>query len=199
MEEVIELIIKYGYIILFLYSLGGGFVAMVGAGILAGLGRLDLWVCLLVGLSANFLGDCILYYLVRTQRSTLSIIINKARRKIALVRLWMRKFGAFLMLFQKFIYGLKTLVPLAAGMSGYNIKKFMLYNAVGSVLWALCFGFGGFALSEPIKAIFEAFGQYSFIAPIFLLVLVLGLYIWISRISERKILSRIKSDFIKSK
>jgi len=42
MEETFSNLETYGYIGLFLYSLGGGFVALLGAGVLSFLGKMDL-------------------------------------------------------------------------------------------------------------------------------------------------------------
>ena len=54
MQETIDLIVKYGYIILFLYSLGGGFVALVGASVLSYAGKMDLTISIFVAVFANF-------------------------------------------------------------------------------------------------------------------------------------------------
>ena len=42
MEGIIDSLSTYGYIILFLYSLGGGMVAIIAAGILSYAGKMDL-------------------------------------------------------------------------------------------------------------------------------------------------------------
>ena len=54
MEELIK---EWGYIVLFLYSFGGGFVALIAAGVLSYTGDLNIYITLLVAGSSNFLGD----------------------------------------------------------------------------------------------------------------------------------------------
>ena len=68
MQETIDLIVKYGYVILFLYSLGGGFVALIGAAVLSYAGKMDLGLSIAVAVVANFLGDTLLFYLARYQK-----------------------------------------------------------------------------------------------------------------------------------
>ena len=51
----------YGYIGLFLYSLGGGFVGLLAAGVLSYAGKMDLGTSIAVAFFANFLGDMLLF------------------------------------------------------------------------------------------------------------------------------------------
>ena len=55
----------YGYLILFFYSLGGGMIALIAAGILSGGGSMNIWLSILIAFGANFLGDSALFYLTR--------------------------------------------------------------------------------------------------------------------------------------
>ncbi|MGZ8546666.1 MAG: DedA family protein, partial [Sulfuricurvum sp.] len=42
MDDMLNNLSTYGYAILFLYSLGGGMVALIGAGVLSFMGKMDL-------------------------------------------------------------------------------------------------------------------------------------------------------------
>ncbi len=57
-----------GYIALFLYSFGGGFVGLVIAGVLSYAGDLNIVVSMIVAGSANFIGDQFLFYMARTNK-----------------------------------------------------------------------------------------------------------------------------------
>ena len=186
MQETIDLITKYGYIILFLYSLGGGFVALVGASVLSYAGKMDLTLSLIVATLGNFIGDMILFYLARYQKKEFSSYLQKHRRKLAYIHILMKKYGSFLMIIKKYIYGVKTLVPLAAGVSKFDVVKFSIYNALGAILWALSFGFGGYFLGEIIIKGIDLMSDYPFIAPIFVAILFLGIWLWISKAIKNK-------------
>ena len=109
MEDTFSNLATYGYIGLFLYSLGGGFVALVGAGVLSFMGKMDLTLVIAVAFIANALGDVMLFYMARYQKSMMMEGIKSHRRKLALAHIMMKKNGNWIIVFQKFVYGIKTL------------------------------------------------------------------------------------------
>ncbi|TLD85301.1 DedA family protein [Helicobacter sp. MIT 11-5569] len=185
MQETIDLIAKYGYVILFLYSLGGGFVALVGASILSFAGKMDLSLSILVACVANFLGDWLLFYLSRYQKAMMQPYLTTHRRKLALVHLLMRKYGSIILIVKKYIYGFKTLVPLAIALTPYSLVKFNLYNAIGAVIWSVSIGVVGYFSGGILIKIFEMLGDYPIFAPLFLILLLGGLWLWLSRATKR--------------
>ncbi|TLD87841.1 DedA family protein [Helicobacter sp. MIT 05-5294] len=186
MQETIDLIAKYGYAILFLYSLGGGFVALVGASILSFAGKMDLTLSILVAAVANFLGDWLLFYLARYQKAMMQPYLAKHRRKLALVHLLMRRYGSVILIVKKYIYGFKTLVPLAIALTSYSLVKFNLYNAVGAILWSVSIGILGYFSGGILIKGFEILGDYPALAPLFVLFLIGGLWLWLSRATKRR-------------
>jgi len=91
MEDTFSNLATYGYIGLFLYSLGGGFVAIVGAGVLSFMGKMDLTTSMIIAFSANAIGDVMLFYMARYQKSTMMEGLRKHRRKLALSHVMMKK------------------------------------------------------------------------------------------------------------
>ena len=57
MQDIINSVSTYGYIVLFLYSLGGGMVALIAAGILSFAGKMDITLSIIVAAVANTIGD----------------------------------------------------------------------------------------------------------------------------------------------
>lgn len=185
MQETLDTLIKYGYIILFLYSLGGGMVAILAAGVLSASGKLDLALCISLAFVANVLGSSLLFILGKYFKKDLSTFLKKHARKFALARLKMRQYGVFLIFLQKFIYGLKTFIPMAAGLMRYNFASFFIINALASLVWAVGFGYLGFAFGELISGFVDDLGNYPFIMPLFLLALVLLLWFYLSKFSKK--------------
>ena len=172
MQETIDLIAKYGYAILFLYSLGGGFVALIGASVLSFAGKMDLSLSILVACVANFLGDWLLFYLARYQKAMMQPYLASHRRKLALVHLLMRKYGSLI-------------VPLAIALTPYSLLKFNLYNAIGAVIWSVSLGIAGYFSGGILIKGFEMIGEYPALAPAFIIVLLGGLWLWLSRATKR--------------
>ena len=103
MEDTFSNLETYGYIGLFLYSLGGGFIALVGAGVLSFMGKMDLSLSIMIAFFANALGDMMLLYMARYQKSMMMEGLKNHRRKLALAQVLMKKYGSWIILFQKFV------------------------------------------------------------------------------------------------
>lgn len=158
MEDIIK---DWGYIALFLYSFGGGFVGLVVAGVLSFTGDLNLYISMAVAALSNFIGDQFLFYMARTNKKYAKDTMKKYGRKVALAHLWMRRYGSPVVFIQKYIYGIKTLIPLAMGLTKYSFKKFTIYNAVAAAVWALVIGYASFIMGEVILTYAEEYKYYG--------------------------------------
>ncbi len=145
-----DLIRDWGYIALFAYSFGGGFVGLVFAGVLSYAGDLNLYISILVAGTANFLGDQFLFFLARKNKSYAKDMMSKYGRKIALAHIMMRKYGSLVVFIQKYVYGIKTLIPLAMGLTKYSAVKFTIFNAIATMLWGVIVGYASYTAGEYI-------------------------------------------------
>ena len=177
MEDMLTNLQTYGYIVLFLYSFGGGFIALMGAGVLSYTGHMDLTTSILVAFVANFIGDMVLFYMGRYNKKDVMGYMHKHKRKLALSHILMRKHGSWVIFLQKYVYGIKTLIPLAIGLTKYDIKKFAIFNLIASALWALVIGIASYMAGEAIKKAYEMVAQWPYIIPI-VLAAILGL-LWL--------------------
>lgn len=176
MEDMLSNLSTYGYIALFLYSLGGGFVGLMAAGVLSYMGKMDLGVSLAVAMLSNFLGDTLLFYLARYHKHDVMNYFHKHRRKLALSHMLMKKHGSWIIFMQKFVYGIKTLIPLAIGLTKYDFTRFSILNFFAAVVWALVVGVGSYLAGKPIMGVYEFIAERPYIAP--LIIVILGGLIW---------------------
>jgi membrane protein DedA with SNARE-associated domain len=176
MEDIFGNLTTYGYIGLFLYSLGGGFVGLVGAGVLSFMGKMDLSLSIFIAFMANAIGDVLLFYMARYQKTMMMDGLRKHRRKLALSHVLMKKYGSMIILIQKFVYGIKTLVPIAIGLTKYDFKKFALLNVGSSAIWALVVGLGSYYSGSVLVKVAETISEKPWIAPVVLFVL--GTLVW---------------------
>ena len=152
MEDILSSLSTYGYIILAFYSFGGGMVALIGAGILSSMGKMDITTSIFVATLFNFIGDSVLFYLAQTNKKEVMGYMHKHKRKIAYTNLLMRKYGWLAVFLQKYIYGVKTLVPIVMGLTKYEFKKFVTLNFFASILWGLIVGLVSFYFSTAVRA-----------------------------------------------
>ena len=147
----------WGYLALFAYSFGGGFVGLVVAGVLSYAGDLNIYIAMLVAGLSNFLGDQFLFFLARKNKSYAKDMMKNYGRKIALAHLMMRKYGSLVVFLQKYVYGVKTLIPLAMGLTKYSSVKFLIFNIMATIIWALVVGYLSYAAGEYILDVADDF------------------------------------------
>jgi len=187
MEDTFSNLATYGYIGLFLYSLGGGFIALVGAGVLSFMGKMDLSTSIAVAFVANALGDVMLFYMARYQKSMMMEGIRQHRRKLALSHIMMKKYGSWIVLIQKFVYGIKTLIPIAIGLTKYDFKKFAILNVLSAGVWALAFGLGSFYSGSALVKFAETISDKPWIAPIILIFFGGSLWFYLEKATKKKV------------
>lgn len=170
MEQFIQ---DWGYIALFLYTFGGGFVGLAIAGALSYAGDLNIYICVIVATIANFVGSEFLFFLARKNKTYAKDIMKKYGRKVALTHLIMKKYGSFVIFIQKYIYGVKTLVPLAIGLTKYSIIKFTIFNAFASFIWACIIGYLSFVAGKFLLSLTEDFKYVGVVVLVIIILIVL--------------------------
>jgi membrane protein DedA with SNARE-associated domain len=186
-EEILTSLATYGYIVLFLYSFGGGMVAIIAAGVLSYQGAMNLEISIAVAASANFIGDTTLSILSRYNREAVMPYIKKHRRKLALGHILMKKYGDKIIIIKKFIYGLKTLIPIAVGLTKYPLLKFNILNFIAAIIWALSLGYGSYYAGEYFTKIFHALEDKPYLAPVILLFLIYLIWLYFQKTTKKKI------------
>ncbi len=166
MEEIISKIIEYGYLIIALYSLGGGFFALLAGSILASMGKLDLLLVIITAGISNFIGSTMLFYFGKYQKKEVAKfpIFIKHRTKIALSKILLTKYLIPSIFINKYLYGIKTLIPLLLGFTNYSWHKFLIFNGFASITWATIIGYFAMISSDFL----QTFAKNSEIHPVIL-------------------------------
>jgi membrane protein DedA with SNARE-associated domain/rhodanese-related sulfurtransferase len=174
MNGTIEFLTTYGYGAIFtcvlVEQIGAPLPAtpvLIAAGALAGLGRLNLWVALLLAVAASLIGDSIWYYLGKMQgMSVLRLLCKISLEPDSCVRrtnATYSKHGTRWLLFAKFIPGVSTIAPPMAGVYRVNLWRFIAMDGGGATLWAGAFLFAGWCFrsqTNKIAAYIDQLGEY---------------------------------------
>ena len=186
MEDILSSLTTYGYIILFLYSFGGGMLAIIAAGVLSYAGKMDLSSSIVVAAFANVIGSSFLFYMGRYNKKALMAYIKEHRRKLALSHILMKKYGDKIIFLQKFIYGLKTLVPMTIGLTKYPQTKFHMINTISAILWAVILGVGSYMAGDILMRIAAYFSDNTMLAPLILLSIVGIIWFYFQNATKKK-------------
>ena len=86
--------------------------------------------------------------------------------------------------FFRFLYGLRTVAPFVIGMSPVSVKKFILLNASGALVWAVAVGSGGYLFGHALEIFIGKIKHYE--VQVFALIALLGLFVWTVHFYRRK-------------
>lgn len=147
MAELIEVLIQYGALVVFLNvfaeQLGAPIPALptlIVAGALARDGRLSLTPLVLAALAGSLIADTIWFLLGRRHGrrivKTLCRISLSPDSCVRETESFFDAWGLRSLTFAKFIPGFSTVAPPLAGASGVGLGSFLLFDLVGVAVWA---------------------------------------------------------------
>jgi membrane protein DedA with SNARE-associated domain len=145
------LITDYGYVALFAGTLLEGETLLILAGFAAHQGYLQLHWVISIALLGGFLGDQIYFWVGRWRGgwvlSRFPGSVPVFGRAAALIE----RYHEVLIVAVRFLYGLRTVGPMAFGMSTVPGWRFMLFNALGASIWAVIIGGAGYLFGHAME------------------------------------------------
>jgi len=186
LEDTLTNLSTWGYLALAFFSFGGSLVVTAAAGVLSFMGEMNLFISLAIGIVFNYIGDMFLFYLGKYHKADIKPYFEKHKRKIALSTLILRKYGVLAIFIQKFLYGIKTLIPISMALSRYDFKKFGFYNIFASILFVSTIMISAFYAGETIKALFEYFKAYPWIPFVVLASIITLIWYGMEHLTKRK-------------
>ncbi len=150
MTEALHFLAQYGYLILFVWILLDqvglpipSIPLLLGAGALAGTGRLDLAGIAIVALAASLPMDLLWFYLGRKRGgrvlNLLCAISFEPDYCVRNTEATFRRYGLLAIVVAKFVPGLQTIAPPMAGMTGVPVLRFVVLDAIAVLLFVFVF------------------------------------------------------------
>lgn len=166
MHRALEFLLHHGYVVLlawvFVEQLGvpiPSLPILLAAGALAGTHHLNLFTSLFLAVLAAVSADSLWYQLGRRKGiKILQFLCKISIEPDSCVRRTEGLFatqGARSLLFAKFVPGLSTVAPPLAGIFHMRLKRFLLFDSLGAVLWSGSLLAIGYAFSGEIERIAE--------------------------------------------
>lgn len=100
---------------------------------------IELWRVILAGAAGATVGDSILYWLSRTVlRRSMSNRLSQAEAnpKVAQALAMLGSSAPLLIVFGRFVPGLRFVVGATMGLTRYPYRRFLLWDAIGGTAWA---------------------------------------------------------------
>lgn len=148
--DLASLVQTYGYPAVFAGSLIEGETILALAAISAHRGYLSLPWVIATAAAGGFLGDQIWFLVGRLAGDRVLARWPTLRPGAERVRQLLARYDTPLILGVRFLYGLRTVGPIAIGMSRVHWFRFALFNLIGAIVWAALIAGIGYALGEAL-------------------------------------------------
>jgi membrane protein DedA with SNARE-associated domain len=172
MEAVVGFLAEYGYVVIFAWVFADQLALplpaaplLIAAGAMAAGGSLDLtWVIALAAL-ACVLADGIWYFVSRSRGgAALGLVCRLSIEPLSCVsntKSWFNRLGPACLIVAKYVPGLQTLAPAAAGAVQMPFAMFVAFDVLGTLLWVLPLTLGGLLFHEQLAAFLGALSEVS--------------------------------------
>ena len=163
-----DLVMRFGYVMVFAAAAVEGDATLVTATFLAHRGYLRL-LPVIVAAALGTIGANQAYYWIGRSRRRQPGDISRSRI-YAKVASWIGRYGLQLVLASRFIYGFRVAIPLACGASGMTPRRFTAGDVTGAVVWSTVVGFAGFATGQILDRLIQDLRRYEWWIALALLV-----------------------------
>ena len=159
-----------------------GEIALVTAAAYASLGHISIYVVVLLAAIGASVGGVLGYWI--GIRGGLPLVahyggyIGVRKSHIDKAHAFFERNGAKTILFGRFIALLRTWAALVAGAGCVSFRRFVAYNTLGSVIWAIVFGWLGFYFGRDLPLLESYISRASFLLLILLAIGVPTFIIW---------------------
>lgn len=213
MNEIVQYLARHGYPVVFATVLARqlclpipAILFLLAAGALAGNGKLNLALVVILGVIGCVLADLVWFEAGRRRGDDVVHFIHRfssaSDAPAARTKRLFARYGTKALVVAKFVIGLDAIAPPLAGMSGTSLPRFMTFDGMGATLWAGSYAVLGYVFYQQLdKAAAYAKGMGAILTAIVLLLiailLVRRMIYWYRLVQELR-LARITPEQLKS-
>lgn len=189
MRDLIPFLTQHGYTAVFVWVLAESLglpipsvPLLITVGALAGLGKMNFFLCIGFGVCAALLSDIFWYQMGRRRGGqVLSLLCRISLEPDSCVRqtenIFLR-YGSRSLLIAKFLPGLSAMSTPLAGIIRMRLSQFLIFDFLGAIFWIGSYTVFGYLLSEQLD---RASGYAASVGSALLLLVAGGLSIYILR------------------
>jgi membrane protein DedA with SNARE-associated domain len=153
-------LLRYGYAVLLLGSIIEGDATVLSAAFLANRGYFPLHIVILIAAGATTAANQVYYVIAKCKGHSLerkAALHHRYRRIYG----WIQKRAGVLLVFSRFIYGLRIAIPAACGAVGMGSLRFLVLNLVGAFVWAIPIALLGYFFGETVALVLADIQDYD--------------------------------------
>jgi membrane-associated protein len=129
---------------------------LITAGLLAGMGSLNIWWLNGLVIAAAILGDSTGYAIGRRLGPRIftrpkSLLFNP--KHVQRTQRFYEKYGAKTIVIARFVPIIRTFAPVLAGVGSMRYRRFLTYNVAGGIGWVVSMTLAGYLLGQTVPNI----------------------------------------------
>jgi len=179
-----SLIHSYGYIGVLIGTFLEGETTLLLAAFGAYQGYMELPYVMLAASIGSLCGDQSFFWLGRKRRQKTLDGHPSLRARVEKAQALLERYRTPLMFMFRFMYGLRTVIPFAIGMSPVPAAEFISLSAVSSVVWAILVGGAGFLFGNALESMMGDIKRYELL--VLAAIAGIGAIVWAICLYRRK-------------
>lgn len=173
-----QLIQEYGYWAILLGTMLEGETVLILGGFAAHRGYLSLPAVIAVAFVGTLCGDQFFFYLGRRHAQAVLARYPTWNARIDRARQLLERYHQPLLLVFRFLYGLRSVIPFAVGLSRIRAVQFVALNVAGAAVWAVLVAVAGYTFGSAVEAVIRDIKHYELGA--MALVAAVGVGVWVA-------------------
>ena len=193
LDTLLSYFARYGYWVIFfgvmLENAGvpiPGETILLAAGFFAAQGHFHLWTVIAIAALGAMLGDnlgfAIGHFIGRAALERYGRYILLKRKRLAHLDKFFARHGDKTILFARFVTGLRVFAALFAGAARMHWRTFVLFNAMGAILWSVVITLLGFFFGHSWNLLEQWIGRTSVILAFAALLVIVASLVWRRRV-----------------
>ncbi len=145
--------LRYGLVALFLGAGFEGETVVVGGGLLAHRGVFSLPGAMAASSAGSFVADQLFFAAGRYCRDRRWVTRQRERPAFSRVLRMLERYPVAFIFAFRFIYGIRTISPVAIGTSQVRGSVFLAVNVVAAIVWGVVFTAIGYAFGHEVERV----------------------------------------------
>ena len=158
------LLARYGLLAIFVGAGIEGEAVVLAGGVLAGRGLVPLWAAMLAATLGSTLVDQLWFWAGTRFRDRPWIVRMRAKPVFARALDLLVRYPTGFILSFRFIYGMRTVSPVALAVSGVSARRFVPLNLLAAAIWAPLFTWLGYRFGKVAFAVVRRYAPFAAIA-----------------------------------
>src|ERR1043165_6893634 len=169
---------KFGYLAVFVGTFLEGETILVMAGFFAERGYLHLLGVILTAFAGAFVGHVFWFWLGRTQGVKLLERMPRMKKHFVRGIRIFERYGAPAIFITQWLYGLRVTCAVIIGISRISTLKFILYEAVTCMIWAIIIASAGYYFGRAVERVLGRAAHIEKYGLLILIIVVPAIFAW---------------------